>query len=88
MPVVSLKRISGRHVADLRDRAGEVHDRVRLQRDRAVAGDAVRHQLDAARNLLERLDGRVLGDAADADRAAAFGEAVLGVDLRIVLRRP
>ncbi len=60
-------------------------DRVRLQRNRSVAGDAVRHQLDAARNLLERLDRRVLGDAADPDRAAALGEAVLGLDLRIVL---
>src|SRR4029077_17421119 len=56
------------------DRAGEVHDRVRLQRDRSVAGNAVRPQFDAARNLLQRLDGGVFGDTADADRAAAFGQ--------------
>ena len=47
--------------------------------------DAARHQLDAARDLLQRLHRRVLHLAADADDAAAFGNAVLGVDQRELL---
>ena len=45
----------------------------------------MRHQFDAAWNFLQRLDGGVLGDAADADGAAALGQAILGLDLRVVL---
>ena len=40
----------------------------------------MRGELDATRNLLQRLNRRVLGLAADPRDAAAFGEAVLGVD--------
>ena len=52
-----------------------------FERNRAVAGDAVGDQLDAARDLFERLHRCVLHLAADSRHAAAFGEAVLRVDL-------
>src|SRR4029079_15345992 len=71
--------------ANPRDGAGEVDDRVRLQRHRSVSGDAVRDQLDAARNLFQRLHRRVLHLAANPGYTAAFGETVLGVDLREVI---
>ena len=50
-----------------------------------MAGDAFRHQLDAARNFLRRLDGREPRLAANPGDAAALREAVLGLDLREVL---
>ena len=50
-----------------------------------MPGDAARGQLDGARNLLERLHRRELDLAARARHAAAFREAVLGVDFREVL---
>ena len=47
--------------------------------------DAARRQLDGAGNLLERLDRCELDLTARPRHAPAFGEAVLGVDLREML---
>ena len=63
-----------------------MHDRVRLQRNQSVSGDAVRDELDAPRHLLSRLDLHVLELTLLADAVAALGQAVFGVDFGPVLR--
>jgi hypothetical protein len=50
-----------------------------------MTGDAVRHQLDAAWNLFQRLDPGVLHLAVCPRDAPAFGETVLGLDFGEVL---
>ena len=70
-----------------RDSARQVRDGVGGQRHRAVAGDAARDQVDAARDLLHRLDGgeaHLVGLARD---VTALGVAVLRVDGGEVLVR-
>jgi hypothetical protein len=45
----------------------------------------VRNQLDAARDLLQCLNGRELHLSADPGHAAALGQAVFGLDRREVV---
>ena len=67
------------------DRAAEVHQRVRLERHRCVAGHAAGGQFDRPRDLLRRLHRGEPDLSAFARHATAFGEAILGLDIGEVL---
>ena len=88
MPVVSLKRTSGRHSPTLATAPARCTIAFDFSGTEPWPEMPCDDELDAARNLLERLHGRVLDLSADARHAAAFGEAVLRVDLGKVLLRP
>ena len=72
-------------VGNARDGLGQVRHRVGAQRRRAVPRRPSRRERDAVRDLLRGLHGREAHLATRAGHAAAFREAVLGVDLRPVV---
>ena len=88
VPVVSLSRMSGFHAATVatafdRWTIALVRSGIEPWPEMPVAVSSIAYGIFSS-----VCDRRVLHLAADARDAAALGEAVLGVDLRIVLVRP